>query len=98
MMPKVIVHKMADGAKFIEWWCPGCKQRHAIRVPGWTWNENEESPTFNPSVGVNLGRPNPEAHVCHTYVREGQIQFLTDCSHDLAGQTVPLPSIPEEFL
>lgn len=28
--------------------------------------------------------------VCHSFVRDGQIQFLNDCTHALAGQTVPL--------
>jgi hypothetical protein len=28
---------------------------------------------------------------CHSFVTDGQIQFLSDCSHALAGQTVPLP-------
>ncbi len=27
---------------------------------------------------------------CHSYVTDGQIQFLGDCLHPLAGQTVPL--------
>lgn len=27
---------------------------------------------------------------CHSFVRDGQIQFLTDCTHALAGNTVPL--------
>lgn len=30
--------------------------------------------------------------VCHSFVRVGSIQFLTDCTHKLAGQTVPLPA------
>lgn len=29
--------------------------------------------------------------VCHSFVTDGQIQFLSDCTHGLAGQTVPLP-------
>lgn len=29
---------------------------------------------------------------CHSFVRGGMIEFLADCTHDLAGQTVPLPS------
>ena len=29
--------------------------------------------------------------VCHSFVRDGQIQFLNDCTHALAGQTVQLP-------
>lgn len=33
---------------------------------------------------------NPLPRVCHSFVRDGQIQFLGDCSHTLAGQTVPL--------
>ena len=28
--------------------------------------------------------------VCHSFVTEGRIQFLGDCTHRLAGQTVPL--------
>lgn len=28
--------------------------------------------------------------ICHSFVTDGQIQFLGDCTHDLAGQTVPL--------
>lgn len=30
--------------------------------------------------------------VCHSFVTDGQIQFLGDCTHKLAGQTVPLPA------
>lgn len=30
-------------------------------------------------------------HVCHSFVTDGRIQFLGDCTHALAGQTVDLP-------
>lgn len=29
--------------------------------------------------------------VCHSFVKDGRIQFLGDCTHALAGQTAPLP-------
>ncbi|WP_282257251.1 DUF6527 family protein [Stenotrophomonas sp. PS02301] len=29
-------------------------------------------------------------HTCHSFVREGQIEFLSDYTHALAGTTVPL--------
>lgn len=29
--------------------------------------------------------------VCHSFVTDGRIQFLSDCTHKLAGQTVDLP-------
>jgi hypothetical protein len=31
---------------------------------------------------------NPVPSVCHSFVRDGQIQFLGDCTHDLTGKTV----------
>ena len=31
---------------------------------------------------------------CHSFVRDGQIQFLGDSTHELAGKTVPLPPLP----
>ena len=31
--------------------------------------------------------------VCHSFVRDGRIEFLSDCTHALAGQTVDLPEI-----
>jgi hypothetical protein len=43
----------------------------------------------------NAARPDSpasfECHLCHSYVTDGKIQFLGDCSHALAGQTVELP-------
>ncbi|MDI4666585.1 ammonia monooxygenase [Xanthobacter autotrophicus] len=31
---------------------------------------------------------------CHSFVRDGRIEFLPDSTHALAGQTVPLPDFP----
>lgn len=31
-------------------------------------------------------------HVCHSFVTDGRIQFLGDCTHALAGQTVDIPA------
>lgn len=33
--------------------------------------------------------------ICHSFVAEGMIQFLDDCTHRLKGQTVALPAWPE---
>lgn len=32
---------------------------------------------------------------CHSFVRNGHIEFLSDSTHALAGQTVALPPLPE---
>ncbi|MFZ6655652.1 DUF6527 family protein [Undibacterium sp. TJN19] len=84
--------------------CPGCMMVHALNVtddakPRWYWNGNVDKPTFSPSVLVRYtwGNP-PQDKVCHSYVTDGRIQFLTDCTHELAGQTVDLPHLDEEWL
>ena len=41
---------------------------------------------------ARTGRVAPfKCGICHSFVTDGQIQFLSDCTHALAGQTVPLP-------
>ena len=32
-------------------------------------------------------------YVCHSFITDGRIQFLGDCTHALAGQTVDLPEL-----
>lgn len=35
--------------------------------------------------------PQTDKHnVCHSFITDGQIQFLDDCTHELKGKTVPL--------
>jgi hypothetical protein len=34
-------------------------------------------------------------HVCHYFLRDGQIEFCGDSIHALAGQRVQLPDWPE---
>ena len=28
--------------------------------------------------------------ICHSFITDGSIEFLPDCTHELAGKTVPL--------
>lgn len=126
-------------------YCPGCRCNHYFDSR-WTFNGNEESPTFQPSLLLTTGwapkrRINipgeyiaipsemlpdykeetiemEEAkkllnfetyqelskiineffdkqppHVCHSFVTDGKIRFLSDCTHDLADQTVPMEDL-----
>ena len=54
-----------------------------------------DSPTFTPSIFVNRGEVNPTAPACHSFVTDGKIQFLGDCSHSMAGTTVEIPDWDE---
>ncbi len=68
--------------------CPGCGNAHAFHVPRWTWNGSMDLPTFSPSLLCN---PDHAPSRYHSFVRDGKIQFLSDCHHTLAGQTVEIP-------
>lgn len=85
--------------------CPGCKSGHTFRVdaddqfkgPVWAWNNNLDRGTFSPSLlyrwdglenGVEVKK------VCHSFVTDGKIRFLSDCTHDLKDQTVDIPEAP----
>jgi hypothetical protein len=73
--------------------CPGCDRPHVVGL-GWTFNGSFERPTFTPSVLVTRG--GDPAYRCHSYVTDGRIAFLSDCSHALAGRTVDLPEVASE--
>jgi hypothetical protein len=45
---------------------------------------------------LRIGKKSPfKCGTCHSFVTDGKIQFLSDCSHELAGQTVDLPTLEE---
>lgn len=73
-------------------WCPGCQEAHS---PNHTWqfNQNVEKPTFHPSILVQGKDDSGGQKRCHSFVRDGQIQFLGDCTHELRGKTVPMEPI-----
>jgi hypothetical protein len=83
------IHKVEDNHYAFH--CPGCGHAHAVTVNGkkngsnasWEWNGSMDKPTFTPSLNV--------VGYCHSFVRDGNIQFLSDCTHKLAGQTVEIP-------
>jgi hypothetical protein len=83
------------GARAMLFECPGCDCPHVIRVAGdehpvWTFNGSLDKPTVSPSILVTStwkGIPT----VCHSFIKDGMIQFLGDCTHKLAGKTVQIP-------
>jgi hypothetical protein len=98
------VSSTADGKLYLIF-CPGCECGHQFDER-WTFNGNIEKPTFRASMLVRGTVPvtdeevarimagekiTPKPLVCHSYVTDGKIQFLDDCTHELRGQTVDLP-------
>lgn len=71
--------------------CPGCQEVHAPDT-SWSFNGDLVHPTLNPSILVTQNLEDGTRSVCHSYVKDGKIEFLSDCTHAMAGQTVDLPA------
>lgn len=84
--------------------CPACKTGHGFDKR-WTFNNDFEKPTFRPSMLVkgtvpitddeharimNGEKITPKKLVCHSFVTDGKIKFLGDCTHELKNQTIEL--------
>lgn len=103
-MGKIIEAMTPDTYKF---WCPGCNKGHCVSS---SWQIDLSTDTLSPSVlaysrnylinpdleGDALTAPENVGTTpqCHSFVRNGRIEFLSDSTHALAGQTVDLPEWP----
>lgn len=88
----------------LAFWCPGCEEMcgsglHLLPVntdkhsPAWTWDGNLEAPTLSPSILT--GRDTPR--ICHSFLKNGIFEFLSDCTHKFANQHIPIPDLPDWF-
>jgi hypothetical protein len=86
MRPRV--HR-SDGGEWV-FECPGCNCLHAFGK-NHAFNGDTVRPTFLPALligAVTAGTVGIRR--CHAHVTAGCIQFLADCTHALAGQTVDM--------
>lgn len=82
--------------------CPACGFGHKFCTvdahdegwPIWELTGTADSPTVRASLLVwwEEGEEHKPMR-CHSYITDGNIQFLNDCTHALAGQTVELPEM-----
>ena len=98
---KIEVVDEEQGARRARFLCPGCQREKFLWLKpeqspdghSWHFTGTVESPTFHPSVLSVEDWPEEEGgrRVCHSWVKAGMVQFLGDSTHELRGQTVPLP-------
>lgn len=79
--------KTTDGKTMF--WCKGCDCFHWVN-DSWAISGDSNNPTFEPSVLVGGGGTIKR---CHSFVRNGQIEYLSDSEHELAGKTIELPDL-----
>lgn len=92
-----IFNAAPDDERFY-FFCPGCKYHHAPRIKGpgsWIFNWDFDKPTLSPSILVTTGPLAGINKTCHSFIKNGMIEFLDDCFHELKGTTVELPDIDD---
>lgn len=92
-MKKLVLSE--EGPFDLLFYCPACECYHGVSTkepePTWNWNNNLCKPTFTPSIRVKyfnnrLGRKIN----CHFFVKDGKIEYLSDCTHLYASKTVEM--------
>lgn len=85
--------KLVQQGRHVGFWCPACNEVHAINLDDvsgpFRWTVDFEKNTIHPSVRTL------DATNCHSYVKNGQIEFLSDSNHAMRGTTVDLPDFPD---
>ena len=93
-MSKIKIHPNDESMHMF--WDPAMNEPNAFYVrkdgSGWKWTGDFERPTVTPSI--LLTRP---GYVDHLFISDGKIQYLNDCTHDLAGSTVDMMDFPEDW-
>jgi len=88
--------KHTDDNDFV-FFCLGCDWPHVIDNR-WSFNGSLTTPTFGPSyLARSFQGPERIEQVCHSFIRDGYIEYLGDCTHKLAGTTILLPEIPNWY-
>lgn len=95
-MPKFHPYTHQNGRTGYIFQCPGCGGAHYVLTSGpdrprWkVTGVEKDKPTVRPSILARAGR-----NVCHSFVDDGRIRFLGDCTHAFAGDTVEIPDFEE---
>lgn len=98
-LPRVAVLKNSGlynykNAATHEIYCPACQTTHGFDET-WVFNQDFVNPTIHPSLLIS-NYISGKRYVCHSYIRNGYIYYLGDCTHCLKSQTVRLPPIDQK--
>lgn len=90
-MSKIAESSFVDekGHVLLYFHCPGCNTTHTLNST-WEYNGDPNNPTIRPSILVTWNHID-EQFRCHSYITDGNIEYMKDSTHSLAGKTVPLP-------
>ena len=97
-MAKIKTSENAKGERIYKFICPACSCEHAFN-DGWSFNHDYDKPTISPSFlqrgFLGFKGEDPMYGTCHSFIKDGMIQYLGDCTHEMKNKTVELPDITE---
>lgn len=84
-------------ATHIVLWTPGPFKYRQLPIgvngsPLWSWNQDVDRPTLQPSILTTTITKHKTIR-CHCFIEDGKVRFLSDCTHEYAGQTLDLLDI-----
>lgn len=87
-------------------WCPGCSEHHSVHTDKVDLNGamhlvtgTPDAPTVSSMISRTIEPFNKSKHannreyICNSFIIDGKIRFLENCTHPLAGKTVDLPYV-----
>lgn len=83
--------------KQYHYWCEGCGYEHAFSLKEDGGHHGFNGDLNNPTVTPSLVQNFTPGRMCHSFIKNGQIQYLNDCWHHLKGKTIVLPDIDEKI-
>lgn len=100
-MAKILVQEhIHNGEKYHHtqylYYCEGCKTSHAFGLKSEGGNHDFNMDLNNPTVSPSLVANFSPGTMCHSFIRNGKIEYLNDCWHDLKGRTIELSNVEDK--
>lgn len=95
--------KVKVGPNYVTFYCPGCKELHAL--PKQNFNGDVASPSMLSHSSIMVTADHGKGHgyggdfyKCHFYLRGGVLYYWTNyCTHQYSGQKVRMLSVDQWF-
>lgn len=73
--------------------CKGCGYYHVFALKKDGGHHDFNMDLYNPTVSPSLVQGTDSKRICHSFIKDGKIQYLNDCWHEMKGMTVELSDI-----
>lgn len=92
-MMKLRSCKNLKGEIRYEFTCPGCGEDHAFNNTWQVTNADKDNVTVKPSLLCRGYIGEKVSTICHSFITNGKIQFLADCTHANKNKTMELKDV-----